>query len=238
MSLRYPNVAKVELIAQALGPLCDQLVFVGGCAVDLLLTDPAAAAPRVTYDVDLLVQVAALPGYHAMEKQFSRLGFKRDVSEDAPICRWLFRDLQVDLMPTDSAILGFANRWYPLVAVSAREIKLPSGVSIRLITAPTFVATKFEAFRDRGRGDLLGSHDLEDIVNVVEGRPEIVAEVASSPKELRDYLAKQCAMLLTMPNFMDVLPGMIFPDEHLAARVTTVAHRFSQIAAGNTGVTL
>ena len=120
MSLRYPNVAKVELIAQALGPLCDQLVFVGGCAVDLLLTDPAAAAPRVTYAVDLLVQVAALPGYHAMEKQFSRLGFKRDVSEDAPICRWLFRDLQVDLMPTDSAILGFANRWYPLVAVSAR----------------------------------------------------------------------------------------------------------------------
>ena len=62
MSLRYPNVAKVELIAQALGPLCDQLVFVG---VDLLLTDPAAAAPRVTYDVDLLVQVAALPGYPA-----------------------------------------------------------------------------------------------------------------------------------------------------------------------------
>ena len=96
----------------------------------------------------------------------------------------------------------------------------------------------FEAFRDRGRGYLLGSHYLEDIVNVVEGRPEIVAEVASSPKELRDYLAKQCAMLLTMPNFMDVLPGMIFPDEHLAERVTTVAHRFSQIAAGNTGVTL
>ena len=89
-----------------------------------------------------------------------------------------------------------------------------------------------------GRGDLLGSHDLEDIVNVVEGRPEIVAEVASSPRELRDYLAKQCAMLLTMPNIMDVLPGMIFPDEHLGARVTNVAHRFSQMAAGNTGATL
>ena len=27
MSLRHPNVAKVELIAQALGPLCDQLVL-------------------------------------------------------------------------------------------------------------------------------------------------------------------------------------------------------------------
>jgi len=110
MSTRYPNVEKVELIAQALGPVCDRLVFVGGCAVDLLLTDPAASAPGVTYDVDLLVEVAALPGYHLMEKELSQLGFKRDVSQDAPICRWLFRDLQVDLMPTDSRILGFANR--------------------------------------------------------------------------------------------------------------------------------
>ncbi|MEK6663372.1 MAG: hypothetical protein AABY73_05835 [Pseudomonadota bacterium] len=230
MSLRHPNVAKVELIAQALGPLCDQLVFVGGCAVDLLLTDPAAAAPRVTYDVDLLAEVAALPGYHAMEKQFSRLGFKRDMSEDAPICRWLFRDLQVDLMPTDSAILGFANRWYPLVVNLAQETKLPSGASIRLITAPAFLATKFEAFRDRGRGDLLGSHDLEDIVNVVEGRSEIVFEVVSSPLELRGYLAEQCTKLLAVPNFMDALPGMIFPDELLAARVKNVARRLAQIA--------
>jgi hypothetical protein len=123
MSLRYPNVAKVELIAQALGPLCGQLVFVGGCAVDLLLTDPAAAAPRVTYDVDLLVQVAALPGYHAMEKQFSRLGFKRDVSEDAPICRWLFRDLQVDLMPSDSAFLDALPAHLPGDAAS--QARLP-----------------------------------------------------------------------------------------------------------------
>ncbi len=61
MSTRYPNVAKVELIAQALGSLSDRLVFVGGCAVDLLLTDPAATAPRVTYDVDLLVEAVALP---------------------------------------------------------------------------------------------------------------------------------------------------------------------------------
>ncbi len=234
MSLRQPNVAKVELIAQALGPLCDQLVFVGGCAVDLLLTDPAAAASRVTYHVDLLVEVAAMPGYHAMEKQFTRLGFKRDVSDDAPICRWLFRDLQVDLMPTDAAILGFGNRWYPLVVDSAQETKLPSGASIRLITALVFVATKFEAFADSGQGDLLGSHDLEDIINVVEGRPEIVAELASCPCELRSYLSQRCRELLAMPNFMDYLPGMIFPDESLSVRVTNVARRIALMAAGNT----
>lgn len=68
MKPQYPNVAKVELVAQALGDLRERLVFVGGCAVDLLLTDAAAAPSRVTYDVDLVAQVTALAGYHELEK--------------------------------------------------------------------------------------------------------------------------------------------------------------------------
>ena len=62
MRSQYPNVSKVELVARALGDLRERLVFVGGCAVDLLLTDTAAAPSRVTYDVDLVAQVAALAG--------------------------------------------------------------------------------------------------------------------------------------------------------------------------------
>lgn len=71
----------------------------GGCAVDLLLTDPAAAPARVTYDVDLVARVEALSGYHALEVQFAQLGFKRDMAQDAPICRWHYNNLEVDLMP-------------------------------------------------------------------------------------------------------------------------------------------
>lgn len=104
MNLQDPNLAKVELVAQVLGPLRDQLVFVGGCAVGLLLTDPSAAPARVTYDVDLTVQVAALGDFYALEEQFAGFGFKRDVTM-AVICRWKYQSLQVDLMP--------ANRWLP-----------------------------------------------------------------------------------------------------------------------------
>ena len=78
MNPHDPNVAKVELIAQALGELREKVVFVGGCAVGLLLTDPAAAPPRVTYDVDLIAEVAPLSAYHRLEGEFSRLGFQRD----------------------------------------------------------------------------------------------------------------------------------------------------------------
>jgi hypothetical protein len=229
MNPHDPNVAKVELVAQALGELREQLVFVGGCAVGLLLTDPAAAPPRVTYDVDLIAEVAALRGYHRLESAFSRRGFERDVTADAPICRWRYQQLEVDLMPTDPNVLGFANRWYPLAVTSAQRVRLPSGTSIRLIGAAAFMGTKFEAFADRGRNDLLGSHDAEDIINLVDGRPELTAEVLSAPAELRRYLAERCRSLLTRPDFADALTGMIVPDDALAERVQTVLQRLNSL---------
>ena len=229
MNAQDPNVAKVELIAHVLGPMRDRLVFVGGCAAGLLITDPTAAPVRITYDVDLAVQVAALRDYHRLEDEFAQLGFQRDMASNV-ICRWRYRDLEVDLMPTDSAILGFANRWYPLVVETARNIKLPSGNEIRLITAPAFIATKFEAFADRGKGDVLGSHDLEDIINVLGGRPDLVQEISHTPPEIRRYLGTRCRDLLATKNFMDFLPGMIFPDELLAERVAILAQRLRLIA--------
>ena len=229
MRMRHPNLARIELIADALGALREQLVFVGGCAVDLLLTDPAAAPTRVTYDVDLVARVEALAGYYALEKQFAQLGFKREMAQDAPICRWRYNNLEVDLMPSDPGVLGFANLWYPLAVQTAQEVALSAGVAIRLISGPAFMATKFEAFLDRGQGDLLGSHDLEDIVNVLDGRPELASEVALATPELRQYLAAQCRALLATPGFMNALPGMVFPDESLAGRVMLLALRFEQI---------
>ncbi|MBX3675958.1 MAG: hypothetical protein KF853_02940 [Rhodocyclaceae bacterium] len=233
MNPRDPNLAQVELIAHVLGSLREELVFVGGCAVGLLMTDPAASPARVTYDVDLVVEVASLPGYHRMEEKFSGLGFARDMAADAPICRWRYREIEVDLMPTASGILGFANRWYPQAVATAERRALPSGVSIRLIAAPLFVATKFEAFADRGAEDLLGSHDFEDIINVVDGRPELSDEIARADDELRAYLSGKCASLLSMPEFMNYLPGLLHQDATLPERVKEVAKRLRRITSLN-----
>jgi len=225
-----PNITKVELIASALGPLREQVVFVGGCAVGLLITDTAASPVRVTFDVDLVASVSALAAYHGMEKQLARLGFKRDMSPDAPICRWRYRELEVDLMPADPNILGFSNRWYPLALTSAVDFRLPSGSDIRLVAAPVFVGTKFEAHANRGGGDLLASHDLEDIINIVDGRTTLLEEIAAGPDELRAYLREQCTQLLSAPHFIDYLPGLITPGEDLAERAQTVAERLQVIA--------
>ncbi len=90
-----PNVRLVEVVAQALGELCDELVLVGGCAAGLLYTSPNAPPPRVTFDVDVVAEVAALAAYHALEKRFASRGFARDMSPDAPICRWRLGEVQV-----------------------------------------------------------------------------------------------------------------------------------------------
>jgi hypothetical protein len=86
-----PNVQSVEFVAHALGDLCDELILVGGCAASLLIDAPTAPPPRVTYDVDPLAVVTALRSYHALEEKFAQRGFKRDMSPDAPICRWRIR---------------------------------------------------------------------------------------------------------------------------------------------------
>ena len=137
----------------------------------------------------------------------------------------------MDLMPTDETVLGFSNRWYGEAARSALRLSLTSGKEINLISAPAFLATKFEAFRTRGKADLIASHDFEDIVNVVEGRAAIVEEVGAGDTALRDYLAAQFAAIIAMPDFMNVLPGLVAFDELHGQRVEVVMNRILAMAA-------
>jgi len=101
--------------------------------------------------------------------------------EGAPVCRWLFQELVMDVMPALERVLGFTNRWYRQARKYSEERELPGGVRIRAVTAPLFLATKIEAFRSRGREDLVASHDLEDLIAVVDGRAALVGEVNAAP---------------------------------------------------------
>jgi len=226
-----PNLQRVELVARALGDLCDELVFVGGCAAGMLCTSVQAPPPRATFDVDLVAEVTALAGYHVLEARFAERGFVRDMTPDAPICRWRFGNVEVDLMPMDERVLGFSNRWYPIATATATTMTLPSGVSIRLISAPAFLATKFEAFATRGGNDLMFSHDFEDIINVIDGRPGVETEIAEAGGELAAYLAARFGAVLVHPDFENTLPGLVVYDELYDSRIETVRRRITAIAS-------
>jgi hypothetical protein len=108
--LENPNLAMLEIAVQALGDLCESLVFVGGCATGLLVTTVRAHHIRATEDVDVLTKVATISGYHDVEARLSARGFKHDTSPEAPICRWIGAGTTLDLMPSEPGLLSFHNR--------------------------------------------------------------------------------------------------------------------------------
>lgn len=212
-----PNLAILELVAHALGPVCADVVFVGGCATALLLTQPRPDRIRITEDVDIVAQALTVHDYHAVEHRIRAQGFSNDMRPGAPICRWVYKNVTLDVMPTVKDIVGFANRWYPLGIATAQPVTLASGVQIRLIAAPVFIATKLEAFKDRGKDasgqpDFLGSHDLEDIITVADRRPELLNECRAMPAALRMYLAQEFAALFASADFESTLSGHLPGD--------------------------
>lgn len=213
MNPNDPNLPQLRRIASALGELRDQLVFVGGSVAGLLLTDPLAEGVRATTDVDAIVE-AGRAAFHQLERRLAERGFVRDMTSEV-ICRWVHREsgLLFDLMPVDDAVLGFTNPWYAYAVETAESLEIAEGVCIRVLSAVAFVATKLEAFASRGRGDFLASHDLEDVLNVVDGREQLAEEMAGAPEALRVFVARTFADLLAQADFLNVLPGLIAEPE-------------------------
>lgn len=208
-----PNLPYLRIVAEALGDLREQVVFVGGAVAGLLVTDPVAEGVRATRDVDAVVLGARIQ-FHRIEAQVAASGFTRDM-DSGVICRWVHRESGVlfDLMPVQGDILGFTNRWYAYAVETAARVGLGNDVSIRVATAVAFVATKLEAFADRGAGDILGSHDLEDILNIVDGRAELATELGGAPETVRQAVAAAFSALLGHPDFSNALPGLIAEPE-------------------------
>jgi hypothetical protein len=91
-------------------------------------------------------------------------------------------------------------------------MRLPSGLPIRLVAAPVYLATKFEAFDGHGNNDYLSSHDLGDVIAVVDGRDSLIQECRASRSDIKQYLAARFSTLLATLAFMDALPGHLAGD--------------------------
>jgi len=216
------SIELLELAADALGPLLDDVVFVGGATVTLWITDPGAPPVRPTKDVDVVVEVTTRGGFHDFEARLRERRFSED-QEDGVICRWRHPGgLILDAMPSEPGILGFDNRWQGAAIPHAIARELPSGATIRAVSPPYLLATKVEAFKGRGKRDFLGSRDFGDIIALVDGREELTGEVAQAPADVRDYIAAELRDLLADGRFSDGLFGALRPDAGSQARADSV----------------
>jgi hypothetical protein len=148
-------------------------------------------------------------GYHALAQRLMALGFKQTMADNTPPFRWYWNGMQLDLVPLDEKVLGFANRWYKPGFEAALCTALSSGLVLRHLSAPYFMATKLEAFKDRGNNDIYMSHDLEDVITVVDGRPELVEELATAPPDARQFVSTVVQGVLNHPDFTNALPGIV-----------------------------
>ena len=224
------NLERLVAAARLLGPMLDSLVFVGGSMTGLLITDKGAGDPRATLDVDAITSVDSYAAYAAVGEQLRSLGFAEDTSEGAPLCRWVHREIVLDVMPLNEDVLGFSNRWYGAAVKVAVSRRIAEDLEIRMVTAAFFLATKFEAFHGRGKGDYF-SHDLEDIIAVVDGRETLPAEVREESRQLREYIRQQVGRLLAKSEFLDALPGLLLPDAVSQSRIEVILERLGALAA-------
>ena len=202
------NVELIFAVAERLGELVDKVVFCGGAVTGLLITDRAAPDVSSTKDVDAIVEVASFGEYAEAQEAVRKLGFKHDLSADAPNCRFIVDGIIVDLMPTDGSTFGWATTFYPAAVESAEQHELTVGgkkLAVKVISAPLFVATKLEAFADRGKGDYGGSKDMADVIAVVDGRVELPDELEVADMAAQKYVRSFFARLITDTAFNDVV---------------------------------
>lgn len=205
-TVKLANLRMLEFVAIKLGDIRKDVVFLGGCTTGLFISDPIVPDVRYTLDVDCIVDIISLKQYHQLEKKLTQQGFKKSLTEEV-ICRWFYDEVILDVMPTDESVLGFGNRWYKEAIAYSSIYPLTDTLEIRVVTAPYYIATKFEAFRTRGKMDFYASHDFEDIVSIFDGRIEIVDEIKNADKNLRDYLSNSVQEIMNNPSFKGAIPG-------------------------------
>lgn len=185
---------------------------------------------RYTDDVDLIVGVKGKGQWAQLLGLLRERGF-RESMEDEVICRMHLntgeQDLVVDVMPDDETILGFSNRWYRDALRTAVPYALTDELQIRVLVPAYFVATKLEAWLGRGNNDPMNSHDVEDLINIIDGREELIEEIAEVDEVLRTYIADQITALLQHRDFQYAVQGNVRDTD----RADIIFERIQQLAA-------
>jgi predicted nucleotidyltransferase len=219
----------IRVVARQLGYLVDEVMFLGGAIVGLLLTDPAAPEVRATLDVDVVIK-SSRSRYDELDEELRGLGFKHCLDEGAPTCRWVVGDYRVDIVRVGAGANSYQDRWTPAAIDRSKRIEIERGREIHVVTAPYFIAIKLEAFQDRGNGDYIGSKDIEDIVQVLDGRMELHEEIVKAEPELREFLATEFHRLLGEEAFVEAISAHLLPDAASQAREVIILEKIRRVA--------
>lgn len=202
------NRGVIKKIAQALGPLNQQVVYVGGAVVSLYINDPAADDVRPTKDIDITLQIASLADLEKLREDLNAKGFTQ-TAEDDVMCRFRYDDIKVDVMSTKAVGWAPANPWFEPGFAHLETIEV-EGETIRILPLPYFLASKYTAFKDRGSKEPRASHDLEDIAYIFDNQTELVEVIANAPEDVLSFLKEALSEILNDEAMQEAILGNLY----------------------------
>lgn len=225
------SIEAIKLIAKSLGELNEKAVFVGGSIVPFYLPDEMLAVARPTEDIDVVFEMISTAERVNAESKLRVKGFTHDRSEGAPICRWKFKGITVDMMTPNEKVFGFCNKWYAGGIKNSLQFSMQPDLKIRILSLPYFIATKLEAFKGRGKNDFQASHDMEDIISVFDAATEdhLEGKAESLDSEITKYLKNELSQLLNNNDFNDAIVGAVFDRQNAHKRAEAVIKRINNI---------
>lgn len=156
----------------------------------------------------MTLNIVNLNHWQQINEKLASLGFHPDPYGHA-ICSFKYKDIPVDIMAAEDGPLGSANRWYK-IGFKNLWTAMAKQQEIQLLTAPCYLATKFEAFNDRG-SDYRTSHDIEDIINIIDNRIGIVDEISKAEVDISNFIRQQFNEIIQQEMLKEVLISHIHP---------------------------
>lgn len=214
----------LETVAEGLAGFDDRIAFVGGTTVQFYIQETELASIRFTDDVDIIVDAATHIGYAKFEQEILRLGFVPDTESKIAI-RKKFKNIVVDIMPTGETGWNSTDQWYQEGFAAAKSVTLPSSRTIRILSLPYFLATKFAAYQNRGGTDLLASKDLEDILLILHRPQNLTHALHEGSAKVRRFLAEASQPFLQMAeiDFRELCDSYRVSAERVRASLEAVA---------------
>jgi len=203
----HTNIVRIKAVANALANLNEKVVFVGGATISLY-PDRQVFEIRPTDDVDVIIEILNYGNRAELEEKLRAIGFSHDI-EFGVVCRYHIQGITVDIMPTNDPSIGFSNKWYPEGFNQAIDYLIDESCIVKILSAPYFIATKFEAFKGRGENDGRTSPDFEDIIYVLENRKVIWQEMNDAHEEVKNYLRSEFLTLLNNANHFEWIDGHV-----------------------------
>jgi hypothetical protein len=205
--MNVQNIEMIQEVSKALQDLNKEVVFVGGSTVALYLNPDTANEIRPTDDVDIIIEIFTAAKYSVLSEKLLALKFIPDQSKNAPICRWKYLGIIVDVMPLEEKVLGFSNKYYKSGFKHKEELELPDGQQIFILPLAYFLATKLEAFFNRGAKDPRFSKDLEDIVALLSESKDF--NVVFDHGDLIEIIRPLLATLFNDGNVTEAMRGFL-----------------------------